>query len=127
MRQRTPMRPERLRIVETPFGWVPFRLLTSGLLAELSTGAKLLYFFLCLVSDPKGLSFYGDARIEGLLGLSPSGLEWARDELCRYDLLAFEDGLYQVLSLPGHFQPLNIGFNKNEKDAGYWRRRLGLP
>lgn len=96
-----PLRPNRVRFVDAPFGWVPFRLLSSGLLAELSNGAALLYFFLCLVSDRQGLSYWGDARVQGVLGLSEAELERAREELCRRDLLAYGlGGLYQVLSLP---------------------------
>ena len=96
-----PLRPDRVRCVERPFGWVPFRLLSSGLLAELSNGAALLYFFLCLVSDRRGLSYWGDARVQGVLGLSAAELDRAREELCGRDLLAYGlGGLYQVLSLP---------------------------
>ncbi|MFC1482474.1 hypothetical protein ACFL51_01575 [Myxococcota bacterium] len=96
-----PLRPQRVRFLERPFGWVPFRLLSAGLLAELSNGAALLYFFLCLVADRQGLSYWGDARIEGVLGLCEAELERAREELCGRDLLAYGlGGLYQVLSLP---------------------------
>jgi hypothetical protein len=96
-----PLHPERVRTIERPFGWVPFRLLSSGLLTELSSGAALLYFFLCLVADRQGLSYWGDARIEGVLGLGEAELGRARKELCRRDLLAYGlGGLYQVLSLP---------------------------
>lgn len=92
--------PERLRGIERPFGWVPLRLLTSGLLAQLSREAKLLYFFLCLVSDRQGLSFYGERRLERELGLARGALHRARQELKRYDLLAFDGRIYQLLSLP---------------------------
>ena len=95
-----PLRPDRLRSIERPFGWIPFRLLASGLLARLGRDAKLLYFFLCLVADGKGISFYGDRRVELLLELSHGELEHAREELCRHDLLAFDGRVYQVLSLP---------------------------
>ncbi len=95
-----PLRPERVRGVERPFGWVPFRLLRSGLLAQLSAAATLLYFFLCLVADPQGLSYWGDARMAQVLGLCEAEIARARVELCALDLLAWERGIYQVLSLP---------------------------
>lgn len=94
------LRPDRLRTLERPFGWIPFRLLTSGWLPCLGQEAKLLYFFLCLVADGRGISFYGDARLCRLLGLTASELGGARKELCSYDMLAFDGRVYQLLSLP---------------------------
>jgi len=79
---------------------VPFRWLRSGLLAQLSAAATLLYFFLCLVADRQGLSYWGEARLAQVLGLDEAEVERARAELCARDLLAYERGLYQVLSLP---------------------------
>ena len=95
-----PLRPDRLRALERPFGWIPFRILTSGRLQRLGREAKLLYFFLCLVADGYGISFYGNVRLCRLLGLSTPELERGREELCRGDLLAFDGRVYQLLSLP---------------------------
>jgi hypothetical protein len=64
MQRPTPLRTDRIRTVEPPFGWIPFRILTSGLLAQLSLQAKLLYFFLCLVADEQGMSYYGERRLK---------------------------------------------------------------
>lgn len=93
-------RPDRLRTLEKPFAWIPFRLLTDGLFADLSDRAKLLYIFLCLVADRKGTSFYGDARIQTYFQLDPEEIKFARTELIRKDMLAYNGKLYQVLSLP---------------------------
>ncbi len=113
-----PLRPDRVRFVDAPFGWVPFRLLSSGLLAELSNGAALLYFFLCLVSDRQGLSYWGDARVQGVLGLCEAELEHAREELCRRDLLAYGlGGFYQVLSLPSACAEASV-FGRREAAPG---------
>lgn len=95
-----PLRTDRLRTVERPFGWIPFRILSSGLLARLSRPAKLLYFFLCLVADRRGMSYWGETRLAVLLGLSAAELEQAREELSGKDLLAFDGRLCQLLSLP---------------------------
>jgi hypothetical protein len=95
-----PIRFDRLRSLERPYSWVPFRLLSSGLLAELSQPAKLLYFFLCLVADRRGMSFYGDRRVHEQLALSDQELSSARYELCDLDLLAFDGRVYQLLSWP---------------------------
>ncbi len=100
MRRPKPLVPGRVRAVETPFGWVPFRLLTSGLLARLSAQASLLYFFLSLVADPKGLSYWSDERMAQELGLPRGLLESALQELVACDLVAHAGMLYQVLSLP---------------------------
>jgi hypothetical protein len=94
------LHPERTRRLERPFSWLPFRLVTSGLLGELSAGASLLYFFLCLVADRNGLSYWGQVRMAAVLGVAEAEIERARDELRGHDLIAYDDGLYQVLSLP---------------------------
>jgi hypothetical protein len=101
MRQRPdPLRQDRIRVIEKPFGWIPFRVLTSGMLGQLSIPGKLLFFFLCLVADRQGVSFYGPRRIFEALGISPSDLTRAIDELREADLLAFDGQVYQLLSLP---------------------------
>ena len=91
---------DRIRQVEKPFGWLPFRLVSTGLFAELSVEAKVFYTFLCLVADRQGVSFYRHAALLEKSGLSLSQLERARHELCYRDLIAFDGHIYQVLSLP---------------------------
>lgn len=93
-------RPERLRVVEKPFGWIPFRLMTDGHFAHLSDSAKLLYLFLCLAADRQGTSYYGDARIQSYFQLDFGEIQLARQELIEKDLIAYDGHLYQVLSLP---------------------------
>ena len=95
-----PLRPDRLRTLAAPFGWIPFRIVKEGWLPRLSRDAKLLYFFLCLVADNHGVSFYGDARIARELGLHTDEIVQARNELTAIDLLAFNGRVYQVMSLP---------------------------
>lgn len=112
--RRTLLRPDRLRTIEgeKPFAWMPFRLLTDGLFANLSDRAKLLYIFLCLAADRRGTSFYGDARIQTYFQLAPEDIRLARTELIHKDMLAYDGRLYQVLSLPApqcnvprHYEP----------------------
>jgi hypothetical protein len=93
-------RPDRLRTIEKPFAWLPFRLLTDGIFADLSDRAKLLYIFLCLAADRQGSSFYGDAKIQTYFQLGPEEIDLARTELIHKDLLAYDGRLYQVLSIP---------------------------
>jgi len=94
------LRPERIRSVEKPFAWLPFRLLTDGHLANLSDRAKLMYLLLCLAADKNGLSFWGDKRIQSYFQLDTSELQLAKRELIDKDLIAYDGHLYQLLSLP---------------------------
>ena len=120
-----PLQPDRLRTLERPFGWIPFRMLTSGRLQQLSRNAKLLYFFLCLVADARGISFYGDVRLGQLLALAPPELRHARGELCRRDLLAFDGRVYQLLSLPSEApRPESPSRHGEPQPAGPILRRL---
>ena len=75
------LRPDRLRVIERPFGWLPCRLLSDGWLETLSQPAQLLYLLLAMAADRQGLSFYGDARIEHVLALGAGELVRARQEL----------------------------------------------
>ena len=93
-------RPDRLRTIEKPFAWIPFRLLRDGFFADLSDRAKLLYLFLCLAADRQGTSFYGDARIQTYFQLDSTEIDIARKELIQKDMIAYDGRLYQLLSLP---------------------------
>jgi hypothetical protein len=94
------LRPDRLRTIEKPFAWIPFRLLKDGLFADLSDQAKLLYLLLCLAADSQGLSYYGDPRILSYFQLSQQDIDLARSELIQKNLIAYDGRLYQLLSLP---------------------------
>ena len=100
MRPAKLLRPDRLRTIERPFAWLPCRLLTGDLLHRMSTPAKLLYLHLALAADRRGLSFWGDKRIQHLLSLPADELHQAREQLTDLDLLAFDGHTYQLLSLP---------------------------
>jgi hypothetical protein len=126
MQRPTPLRTDRIRTMERPFGWIPFCLLTSGLLAQLSLQAKLLYFFLCLVADEQGMSYYGERRLKDLLGLAEPAR--ARDELQSHDLLAFDGKFYQLLSLPGTIRPESVPLGPQEPPVeSLPQRRSGPP
>ena len=94
----------RIRRISGSFGFIPHRFLTDGFLAALDQHQLLLYFFLVLVSDRYGLSYYGYDSICTALGLSLEQYIEARDSLIEKDLIAFDGTLFQVLSLPA---PLN--------------------
>lgn len=91
---------ERIRRIEGGFSFIPHRFLTGGFLQRLNQKEILLYFFLVLVSDKNGLSFYSFDSICNLLGLNLSEYLEARDRLIEKDLICFKDNIFQVLSLP---------------------------
>jgi hypothetical protein len=94
------LNPNRVRCIERGFSFIPHRFLTEGFLASLDQKELLLYFFLVLVSDRHGLSFYSYDAICSLLQLSVDEYIRARDALIEKDLIAFDETLFQVLDLP---------------------------
>ena len=81
------------------FSWVDRRFVHE-FVPQLSREAISLYFFLAAVSDKSGLSYYRDDSLSARLRIRHTRFCEARDELVRYDLIAFERPLTQVLSLP---------------------------
>ncbi len=94
------LNPNRVRCIERGFSFIPHRFLTEGFLASLNQQELLLYFFLVLVSDRHGLSFYSYDAICSLLQFSAEDYLRARDALIEKDLIAFDGTLFQVLDLP---------------------------
>jgi len=96
-----PIVTDRLRnIRHCSFGWVDHNFLHGGFLKQLSQSELLLYYFLITVADRNGVSFYDYERICQLLKLELNDFLTARDRLIQRSLIAFDDGSYQVLSLP---------------------------
>jgi len=91
--------PERLRKIPPQFSWIDQRLVRERHIERLSHAADALYLFLLTVADARGLSFYSERSIGRLLSMTAEGLEQARKELLRADLIAYRKPLYQVLSL----------------------------
>ncbi|WP_373499611.1 hypothetical protein [Desulfococcus sp.] len=95
------LRSERVRKIDGGgFSFIPHRFLTGGFLGSLNPHELLLYFFLVLVGDRNGLSFYSYDKICTLLQMSLDQYIHARDSLMEKDLIAFDGTIYQVLSLP---------------------------
>ena len=96
-----PPRPDRIRSICGSFSWIDHRFLRQGFDQGLTRLEKLLYLVLVAVSNRDGVSFYSDERLEELLDIRHRHeLTGARDELVARDLIAFRDGVYQVLDLP---------------------------
>jgi hypothetical protein len=97
---RKPLVNHRIRKITGSFGFIEHRFLRHGFLASLGHQELLLYFFLVMVADRQGLSFYSYDKICSLLTLSVDEYILARDLLIKKDLLAFDGTFFQVLSLP---------------------------
>jgi hypothetical protein len=98
--RRAPPRPDRVRRIEGGFAFVPNRFLHEGFFASLSDAERSLYFFLVLAGDRNGVSFYAYDRICDALELTPDEYLLVRNSLIGKDLIAFDGGRFQVLSLP---------------------------
>lgn len=95
------LRPDRIRHRHGSFGWIEHRFIREGFLESLRYPESLLYVFLAIVADERGISFYSPERIRQLLGIPHAHtLQGAIDELVDRDLLAHQSGIYQVLDLP---------------------------
>ena len=92
--------PQRVRAISGSFAAIEHRFLRHGFWATLGHHELLLYFFLILVADRQGLSFYSYDKICSLLVISVDDYILARDSLIDKDLLAFDGTFFQVLSLP---------------------------
>jgi hypothetical protein len=101
---RTLLDPRRERRIETPFGFIPFRLLTDGHLPRMSLPEIALYLFLSLAADRRGLSFCSDRHLADVLRLTHDEIKCARCSLKKKGLLLFKPEryhlIYQLLSLP---------------------------
>jgi hypothetical protein len=93
--------PERARKIGGSFAFIEHRFVRDGFFANLSHLELLLYFFLVLVSDRCGLSYYSFDKICSVLGVDVDDYIGARNSLIDKDLIAFDGTLFQVLSLPG--------------------------
>ena len=99
MIEKTPLYPQRLRKITGSFAFIEHRFLRDGFFEILTHHELVLYLFLVLVADRKGLSYYSYDKICTLLRFSLNEYIYARDALIQKDLIAFDGHLYQVLSL----------------------------
>lgn len=100
MISKKPIRPDRIRNITGSFSWLDHRILSHGYLMTMTKHELLLYFFLVLVGDKNGISFYGYDKICQFLEITLDEYIAARDALLKRDLIAVEQGRFQVLQLP---------------------------
>lgn len=92
--------PDRIRKISGSFAFVEHRFLQEGFFESLDKTELQLYFFLVLVSNRAGISWYSYDRICTMTGVIVDDYIDARNGLIDKDLIAFDGRVYQVLSLP---------------------------
>ena len=92
------LNPRRIRKIDGSFAFIEHRF--RGWMKTLSPEELLVYFFLVLAADDQGLSYYGPETIGEQLQLSPDQYRQALNGLITLDLVAYQEPLFQVLSLP---------------------------
>ena len=97
---RAPIFPDRIRTIRGSFSWIEHRFLHDGFLRALSRDELLLYYFLVTVGDRHGVSYYDYEKICQLLKLEVDAYIRARDGLITRQLIAYQQGVFQVLPLP---------------------------
>jgi hypothetical protein len=95
-----PINPDRIRKIAGSFAFIEHRFLRNGIFQSLSHHELILYFFLVIVGDRSGLSYYSYDKICTLTKFFVDEYILARDALIDKDLIAFDGHLFQVLSLP---------------------------
>lgn len=112
------LNPDRVRRINGSFSFIPHSFLVDGFLASLNQEELLLYFFLILVGDRHGLSFYSYDSICTLLQFSLEDYIAARNGLIDRDLIAFDGPVFQILDLPPKpviiRRPIRQGYDENE-------------
>jgi hypothetical protein len=102
MIKKRPIYPRRIRRIPSHFSWVDHRLVRDRHIESCTHTALALYLFLVTVADQEGLSYYSDASLMSRLGMDVQTFDAARGNLIQAGLVAYEDPIYQVLSLdPG--------------------------
>ena len=107
------LNPERLWKVPPQFSWIDHRLVQENYFLRCDHSSWTLYLFLTSVADVEGLSYYSDASLVRRLKMDPLVLSASRQQLIQAGLIAFENPLYQVLSLDPagtpRFGPVSVG------------------
>ena len=100
MIEKSPLCPQRVRKITGSFAFLEHRFVRDGFWTSLTHHELLLYVFLVLVADRRGLSYYSFDKLCVLLQLSLDDYLLARNALIKKDLIAFDGHLFQVLALP---------------------------
>lgn len=94
------LRSDRIRKPISSFAFIEHRFLRDGFFESLNCFEQVLYFFLIVVSDRNGVSWYSCDRICSITGFTLEQYIEARNSLVSKDLIDFNGRIFQVLSLP---------------------------
>lgn len=95
--ERPPVDPARVRVLPRHFAWADHRL--RDRLAALTPVEIALLFFLHLVADRNGCSFWADGTVARKLGLKEGDVIEARYGLVSRGFIAYRYPLFQILPL----------------------------
>lgn len=87
---------------------IDHKILHGGYLHRLSHQSLILYFFLVVVGDREGRSFYADSTIMDILRLSAQQLQDARLELLRDDLIDYQRPYWWVKNITKREPPQTL-------------------
>lgn len=96
---KNPILKQRIRNIPNSFSWIDHRLVRQKYIDSCTHEQSALYLFLVCVSDDRGLSYYADKSIMQKLGMDVQTLKEARSGLIKNNLIAWQQPIYQVLSL----------------------------
>ncbi len=96
---KNPILKQRVRQIPNSFSWIDHRLVRHKYIESCTHEQSALYLFLVCVSDDKGLSYYADKSIMKKLDMDMQILKEARSGLIKNSLIAWQQPIYQVLSL----------------------------
>ena len=77
MIERSPLCPDRIRKIDGSFAFIEHRFLKDGFFESLTHHEFLLYVFLVLVADRRGLSYYSYDKICTLLRVTLVSISWS--------------------------------------------------
>jgi hypothetical protein len=97
MPERAPIDPGRVRVLPKHFAWADHRL--RDRLAALTPVEIALLFFLHLVADRQGCSFWAESTIAKKLGLKEGDVIEARYGILSKGYIAYRYPLFQLLPL----------------------------
>jgi len=117
MIEKRPLVPDRIRKITGSFAWIPHRFLRKGFWMSLTHHELLLYIFLVLAADRKGLSYYSFDKICSLLAITPDKYILARNALIEKDLVAFDSSFTAVACFWHFLGKIFNDFNRGIKKA----------
>ena len=91
---------ERVRKINGSFAFIEHHFLQDGYWSSLNHQELVMYFFLVMVGDRSGVSYYSYDKICSFLSFTLEEYIDVRNALIDKDLIAFDGARFQVLSLP---------------------------